>query len=662
MNPGLLFNDEEPESSPTAYKELVKHQSAVLEENAKEIARLKKALSEKEEDEELKKKYRPDKTFGIAVSGDVMLNKMEIAIVNTPVFQRLAFVNQLGSTTTVYRSANHTRFEHSLGVLKTAQRMVNKIMNNKHSELDERHITEEETQIIRLLALLHDIGHMPFGHTIEDEFNIFPSHDRHESRWLFFLGPDSEIGKIIIEHWGKDNEGTVDKIKGVKFHDRFFKLIKCEKDFNAMPNDAFMYDIVSNTVCADLLDYLNRDCAYTNLKLNFHPRFLDYLTIKKVKDKKSGQEQRRIVIRLCKISKQPRKDILSELVQLLRNRYYLGERVYYHHTKIKTGTLIAGAVLRAKKADFFKCLNGHSETKKYENGDSPVYEVHNWGDLKLLTLLEELETGGKKGHQKELLEGAKSLAKNYLNRVVYHQLDLEDQNKLGLNARVMQEVSEGKLGKDKSHILEVRLKNEFGDPNSRLAAEDFLVDLLPEMHSGDFLIYFPSYKMQMKLADVKIEEDDGEVRSLRESKIPIVVEECEEIIKKHKSLWALRVFIHPRFMNKEHPMHATYRLYVRIMQKYCKWIFGRNETEMKEFSEEFWKELIGFKIDTELDGHGGLGKDIYNPVSDGNGKKHRLALIEEIAVTLSGQTKSTRLNADILKVIREKFEANSKVK
>lgn len=307
--------------------ELLKNQNVYLETEIKDIEKLK-----------------PDKTFGgLIVSGDVLLNKLEVEIVNTPEFQRLRKIKQLGSTNLVYPSAIHTRFEHSLGVLKIADTIVHKIKNNLHSSEEEKKITAAEEQIIRLMALLHDIGHMPHGHTIEDEFGIYVSHDKHETRWEYFLGKYSTIGNIIIKYWDS------------KFHQRFFQLIKCEKNFASIEEDAFMYDIVSNTVCADLLDYLQRDCIHTNLKLEYHPRFMNYFYIKALNNTSSGKSERRIAIRVYKKGhkRELRRDTISELIQLLRNRYYLGERVYYHHAKIKLGTLIAGAVLRSKYVNAF---------------------------------------------------------------------------------------------------------------------------------------------------------------------------------------------------------------------------------------------------------------------------------------------------------------------
>lgn len=616
-----------------------------------------KKLNKKIEDLEGINLLRPDKTFGLNVSGDVLLNKMEVEIVDTVTFQRLAYVNQLGSTNSVYRSANHTRFEHSLGVLKMADMMIQKITNNKHSEPNERDITAEQKQIIRLLALLHDIGHMPFGHTIEDEFHIFPSHDKHESRWDRMLGQSSEIGKIIIKHI---NLYEKDEKKGIEFHDKFFKLIKCEKNFNGLEDDAFMYDIVSDTVCADLLDYLARDCQYTNLKLNFHPRFLDYFIIKKVINPDSGNFEKRIVMRLCKRGKnEPRKDILSELVQLLRNRYYLGERVYYHHTKIKTGTLIAGAVMRAKEGGFFKYLDGYDDKRIYQVGDAPLYDIHTWGDVKLLVKLEDMENR-RQGENSKLLNGAKKLAKAFINREIYFELSSKGREDFPLNENNIEHIEKGIIDEKDMHVLEMKLYQNFSNAKNRLQREDFLSEQLPGMESGDFLLYFPSYKMQMKLAKLKIEDDSGLTKTL--SEYVDTAKECSHIITKHKKLWKLRAFIHPKFIkSKNHPEYREeYDKYGDIAKSYCNSIFAKNDEDEKHYLNEFWRKVINLQIDTNLISQDSKdGYKIYNPVPNKEKKiKNRTDLVDEIAQELVTHTKLDRSSDSIKELIKNSFTEN----
>jgi len=655
-----LFNtDDQIVSKNNSDKEVNK----ILKERIESLTKENEILKKENENLAIHKKQlsllKPDKTFGLNVSGDVMLTKMEVEIVDAAIFQRLGYIVQLGSTNTVYRSANHTRFEHSLGVLKMADIMIHKIMNNKHSELEEREINPEEEQIIRLLALLHDIGHMPFGHTIEDEFNIFQSHDKHESRWQYYLGIESFIGKIIIRH------------KGIGFHERFFRLIKCEKDFAGFENDAYMYDIVSNTVCADLLDYLQRDCQYTNLQLKYHPRFLDYLIIKKILNKKRKYEKR-IAIRLCKTrNKEPRKDIQSELVQLIRNRYYLGERVYYHPTKIKTGTLIAGAVLRAKESDSFKFLEGY-ENRTYLEGDGPLYDIHRWGDVELLVNLKNMQDN-KQGKNHALIHGAKSLTNSFLNRTIYFQLHEYSKEDLKLNQSIIDEIIEKKIGKDRTDIFEMKLINDFGDSISRLNMEERISELLPEMKSGDFLIYFPNYKMQMKTADVLVEDKDGIARKLKECKDKLIREECSKIIDKHQNIWMLRVFVHPKFFAPTDLDAAAkykylygedykpeFKRYVHIIEKYCKWIFAK-ENDCKDFAEDFWKDVIEFTLDNDLDIDDESGQgNIYNVTNNKSGRMNRTAIVNQLAEEFAGDTMAGRGRTEILEILERTFQENFK--
>src|SRR5688572_27282148 len=78
------------------------------------------------------------KTIRIAVSGDVLLTKLETEIIDTSDFQRLRVIRQLGTVNTVYPTALHTRFDHSLGTLAMADRMIRAVRDNTHSTLEEQ--------------------------------------------------------------------------------------------------------------------------------------------------------------------------------------------------------------------------------------------------------------------------------------------------------------------------------------------------------------------------------------------------------------------------------------------------------------------------------------------------------------------------------------------
>ena len=114
---------------------------------------------------------RPPKVQTIRDTGAVRLYGPEVHIVDTREFQRLAGIKQLGTSDFVFRGAVHTRFEHSLGALAQAQNIIDTVNRNPLA----RQIDERGVRLARLGALLHDLPHVPFGHTLEDEFGLLNS-------------------------------------------------------------------------------------------------------------------------------------------------------------------------------------------------------------------------------------------------------------------------------------------------------------------------------------------------------------------------------------------------------------------------------------------------------------------------------------------------------
>jgi hypothetical protein len=121
--------------------------------------------------------YDPRRTyeFRCPVHGFIKLNDWERAIVDTPIFQRLRRIRQLAWTEYVYPGATHTRFEHSLGVMHTATRVYDAVCERSQPILESELAYNDDglrrdKQLVRLAALLHDVGHTPFSHAAEDLF------------------------------------------------------------------------------------------------------------------------------------------------------------------------------------------------------------------------------------------------------------------------------------------------------------------------------------------------------------------------------------------------------------------------------------------------------------------------------------------------------------
>src|SRR5947207_1541937 len=137
--------------------------------------------------------------------GAKVLSPLAVRLIDTAEFQRLAGLKQLGFSDIVYRSARHSRFEHSVGTYFISRTLMRRIVQN-HERLGLEHpgehlppdfrfnptnsnvaddvITPQSlwrgaTEVVSIAALLHDIGHVPFGHTLEDEFaGLLRRHDR----------------------------------------------------------------------------------------------------------------------------------------------------------------------------------------------------------------------------------------------------------------------------------------------------------------------------------------------------------------------------------------------------------------------------------------------------------------------------------------------------
>ncbi len=253
-----------------------------------------------------------------AVHGDVYLSHEELAILDTLEMQRLRGVKQLGTAYLIFPGATHSRFEHSIGTLFVTQQLIDAI--NLNFELDPRRnlgIGEGEARVIRAAALIHDVTHIPYGHNFEDQSGMLPRHDSPE-RFVAMLSEETELGALL---------------RNLDLAEDVLRILAPGATNDTTP--PYWSQVLSDTICSDLCDYLARDAYYTGLNLSVDPRLVNYFKV----DRESGN----LYIDLAKRNLL-REDILSEIVRTLEARYYFSERVYYHHAKVAAGTLIAHAV------------------------------------------------------------------------------------------------------------------------------------------------------------------------------------------------------------------------------------------------------------------------------------------------------------------------------
>ncbi|MFK7743118.1 MAG: HD domain-containing protein [Planctomycetota bacterium] len=255
------------------------------------------------------------------VHGDIELTRDELRLVDTAEFQRLRGIKQLGSASFVYPGAVHTRFEHSIGTLHLCERLLDACNKNARRDPAGCHtVTDGERRIVRAAALLHDVTHIPYGHNIEDQTGLLPRHDMPQ-RFAHVLG-DTELGEEL------DRQGLRDDVLAV-----------LTGEGRTVPS--FWRQVVSDTIDADLLDYLRRDAHFTGLELRYDARVVDYFRIER-----SSQQ----MFVDCEKNGMLREDIVSELLRVLEARYHFSERVYYHHAKVAAGALLSRMVELAMRA------------------------------------------------------------------------------------------------------------------------------------------------------------------------------------------------------------------------------------------------------------------------------------------------------------------------
>jgi HD superfamily phosphohydrolase len=128
-----------------------------------------------------------EKVFKDPIHSFVRVTDMLIwQLIETPEFQRLRRVKQLGGTHIVYPTAEHSRFSHSLGVYFIARRMID-VLNKQGIKF-----TETERMLILCAALLHDLGHGPFSHSFESVLGI-----DHEDFTRRILLENTQINKLL---------------------------------------------------------------------------------------------------------------------------------------------------------------------------------------------------------------------------------------------------------------------------------------------------------------------------------------------------------------------------------------------------------------------------------------------------------------------------------
>jgi uncharacterized protein len=218
----------------------------------------------------------PTQRVRCPVHGFISYSRNERKIIDHPVFQRLRHVRQLAMEYLVYPGGVHTRFEHSLGVMELATRVFDRLLERHRSEIEKdlKQVPEladntiaKSRQLIRLMALLHDVGHPAFAHAGE----------------AGIPGKDHEKVSIHVI------QGVINNLLDSTFFPGTSAVLV--RLMEKSPELAFLSQLVSGEMDADRADYLLRDSLHCGVSYGLYDvaKLVEAVTL--VEDPDSGRLQ-----------------------------------------------------------------------------------------------------------------------------------------------------------------------------------------------------------------------------------------------------------------------------------------------------------------------------------------------------------------------------------
>ena len=529
----------------------------------------------------------PHQEFMIPINQFVCFTNYEIGVIDHPAFQRLFTIQQLGQTDLVYRGATHKRGEHALGSVAVVDSMIEAVNQAAiRAPRDQQGqwemgppLSTPEIAFARLSALLHDIGHISAGHTLEDELGLLGAHDG--SKRITMI-----LDKVI---WGNENirkmakplnetlRERVDRLYGrlaeganMRYEGSSKQLTASEillhviaKDFKSLEPiycgnlDAhgglgttfrinLLRDLVGNTVCADLIDYLHRDFMYIGKPRQLDTRLLHYMEIR---THINNDARSHVVVNIQ--SSRPdryRPDAISEILGLLGSRYELWEIALLHRTKTGAAAMLERALAEiADRIGFFDA----DEDQRAGIEEALLKSIIEATDIELYSILSNLDLGEVMGIT---TGGSRSSAYRDILWKLKHRVLFKEVSRAG-NDRYKIEISNlFAPSKAKSEISTI---NDEERQNKTLAAKNRLESLRAlewqfGLKSGSLAMYCVPRGLGRKLAEVWVLHDKR-VQRLNEAEEnahdKISGGHLAAQLRRFDHLWRASLFASPEALN-----------------------------------------------------------------------------------------------------------------
>lgn len=356
---------------------------------------------------------RDKKVIHDSLWGTCEFDRWEIAVINTPLIQRLRQIRQIGFAYLTFPSATHSRFEHTLGVAHQTKKLIH-ALKPKYEKL-----FEGKTEIeLQLAALLHDCGHGPFSHSSEEIYLYSPEIQELITTTFKSISPHELIAYFIVKSERFQNFALqLKKIYNIEFDlEEVANLIIGGRNEDER---RYTIEVINGPFDADKIDYIIRDGHFSGLPLPLDLDRLWYaLETGFVKDDESNKEFHRLVLRFNGV---------VPLEQIIFNRMVLFSTIYHHH-KVRAcdcllkgiieycnrvGLTIGGRFLKSA-VDFLWLTDdkilGEGEQAKEKEKDDKRYEglhkmIHRLLYRKLLKRalvisMATIEKGGEDGYQR----------------------------------------------------------------------------------------------------------------------------------------------------------------------------------------------------------------------------------------------------------------------